>query len=61
MKEAVKYAIEIGYRHIDTAAAYNNEKEIGDALREKINDGTVKREDIFVTTKVHFSFCSISL
>ncbi|XP_014204966.1 1,5-anhydro-D-fructose reductase-like [Copidosoma floridanum] len=50
--EAVKYAIEVGYRHIDTAFFYENEKEIGEAIREKINDGTIKREDIFVTTKL---------
>ncbi|XP_058796886.1 uncharacterized protein LOC131667472 [Phymastichus coffea] len=52
VREAVKYAIEIGYRHIDTASFYNNEKEVGDAIREKIKDGTVKRKDIFVTTKL---------
>ncbi|XP_001604204.2 1,5-anhydro-D-fructose reductase-like isoform X1 [Nasonia vitripennis] len=50
--EAVKYAIEVGYRHVDTAFFYENEKEIGSAIREKINDGTIKREDIFVTTKL---------
>lgn len=52
VEEAVKYAIEIGYRHIDTAAFYENEKEIGAAIRAKINDGTVTREDLFVTTKL---------
>lgn len=66
VEEAVKYAIEIGYRHIDTASYYGNEKEVGDAIREKIKDGTVKRADIFVTTKaslflletyVHINFC----
>lgn len=39
----MKIAIDIGYRHIDTAFIYQNEKEIGAAIREKINDGTVKR------------------
>ena len=52
VEEAVKYAIEVGYRHIDTAYFYENEKEIGKAIRAKIDDGTVKREDIFLTTKV---------
>lgn len=49
---AVKEAINLGYRHIDTAFLYNNEKEIGKAIREKIEDGTVTREDLFITTKV---------
>ncbi len=46
--ECVKNAIEAGYRHIDTAQAYRNEKAVGEGIR---NSG-VKREDIFVTTKV---------
>jgi len=50
---AVKDAIDLGYRHIDTAFFYGNEKEIGEAVREKINDGTVTREDLFITTKVN--------
>ncbi|XP_049544031.1 aldo-keto reductase family 1 member B1-like [Anopheles darlingi] len=50
--EAVKAAIDAGYRHIDTASAYENEAEVGQAIREKILDGTIKREDIFVTTKL---------
>lgn len=53
VERAVKYAIDIGYRHIDTAFFYNNEKEIGNAIKEKINDGAVKREDLFITTKVY--------
>ncbi|XP_050825296.1 aldo-keto reductase family 1 member C1-like isoform X2 [Gopherus flavomarginatus] len=50
-EEAVKVAIEVGYRHIDGAYLYENEKEVGRAIREKIADGTVKRENIFYTGK----------
>ena len=52
VEDAVKYAIEIGYRCIDTAFLYQNETEVGRAIRSKIQDGTIKREDIFITTKV---------
>lgn len=45
-------AIEAGYRHIDGALVYFNEHEVGQAIREKIADGTVRREDIFYCGKV---------
>lgn len=45
-------AIDVGFRHIDSAYVYQNEEEVGQAIRDKISDGTVKREDIFYTTKV---------
>jgi len=48
VKEAVKRALQLGYRHIDGATAYGNEKEIGEAIRES----GVPREEIFVTTKL---------
>ncbi|RLD75102.1 MAG: aldo/keto reductase [Bacteroidetes bacterium] len=50
--QAVKFAIENGYRHIDCASVYGNEKEIGQAISELISDGTVKREDLWITSKV---------
>jgi diketogulonate reductase-like aldo/keto reductase len=50
--QAVKDALEIGYRHIDTAFIYGNEKEVGQGLHEQIKAGIVKREDVFITTKV---------
>ncbi len=49
--EAVKHALRIGYRLIDTAKAYGNEKEVGLAVRES----GVPREELFVTTKVWIS------
>ncbi|XP_028362492.1 aldo-keto reductase family 1 member C15-like isoform X4 [Phyllostomus discolor] len=54
--EATKMAIDVGFRHIDSAYFYQNEKEVGQAIRDKIADGTVKREDIFYTTKVWATF-----
>ncbi|KAM7157192.1 aldo-keto reductase family 1 member C15-like isoform 2-T2 [Molossus nigricans] len=54
--EATKMAIDVGFRHIDAAYTYENEEEIGKAIREKIADGTVKREDIFYTTKLWATF-----
>lgn len=50
---AVKFALSNGVRLIDTASAYGNEEEIGQAIREAIDEGIIKREDIFVTTKIY--------
>ena len=46
-EDAVRWALELGYRHIDTAQAYGNEASVGKALR----DSGVPREDVFITTK----------
>lgn len=51
-KAAVYEAIKAGYRSIDTAQGYNNEKEVGEGIAQAIAEGLVKREDVFVTTKV---------
>ena len=46
---AVRWALDAGYRHIDTAQAYGNEASVGRALR----DSGVPREEVFVTTKFY--------
>lgn len=48
VEKAVKYALDVGYRSIDTAAVYGNERGVGKAMRES----GIPREDIFLTTKV---------
>ncbi|KAK5576449.1 hypothetical protein RB653_007593 [Dictyostelium firmibasis] len=49
---AVKVALKSGYRHIDGAAFYSNEKEIGHSLKEVFAEGEIKREDIFYVSKL---------
>ena len=50
--QAVLWALEAGYRHIDCAAIYQNEKEVGDALQKAFKDGIVSREDVWITSKL---------
>jgi len=50
--DAVREAIMMGYRHIDCASVYGNEKEIGRTIAELIAEGVVRREDLWITSKV---------
>ena len=54
-KQAVLDAIKAGYRLIDTAAIYGNERAVGEAVKEAIDAGLVKREELFITTKLWVS------
>ena len=53
-KEAVKHAIESGYRSIDTAKVYGNEEQVGQGIKEGLESTGLNREDIFVTSKLFF-------
>jgi len=50
--EAIQTAIQIGYRHIDCAPVYKNEPEVGQALKEAITSGIVKRSELWITSKL---------
>lgn len=50
--EIVEHAINVGYRHIDAAAFYDNERSVGQGIRNAIANGVVTREELFVTTKL---------
>ena len=49
---AVKEALRIGYRHIDCASIYGNQTEIGQALQEAFNEGIVRRDELWITSKL---------
>lgn len=61
MEQAIKDAIDAGYRHFDTAHVYGNEAPIGRAIRAKIDEGAISREDVFVTTKLWCTYYDPSL
>jgi diketogulonate reductase-like aldo/keto reductase len=51
-KEAVRIALEVGFRQFDCAERYRNEEHVGEAMRTVFEEGKVKREDVFVGTKL---------
>jgi diketogulonate reductase-like aldo/keto reductase len=51
-KRATETALEVGFRHLDCAERYRNEEAVGDAMQAVFRKGTVRREDVFVTTKL---------
>ncbi|QEG23763.1 aldo/keto reductase [Mariniblastus fucicola] len=54
--DVVQKAIEIGYRHFDCACDYGNESEVGDGLHAAISNGSVQREDLWITSKLWNSY-----
>ncbi|MGE8174872.1 aldo/keto reductase [Pseudomonas fluorescens] len=50
--QAVKHALETGFRHFDCAERYRNEDKVGVAIKEFLETGKVRREDLFITTKL---------
>lgn len=57
-RRMVREAIRIGYRHIDTAWIYENEKGVGQGIADALSEGLATRDDLFVTTKIwvkHFT------
>lgn len=51
--KSVLAALRNGYRHIDTATAYGNEESVGKAINDFLKEGSVKRSELFITTKLH--------
>jgi diketogulonate reductase-like aldo/keto reductase len=51
-KQATQTALEVGFRHFDCAERYRNEEAVGDAMQAAFRAATVRREDVFVTTKL---------
>jgi 2,5-diketo-D-gluconate reductase B len=52
--DAIKAALRLGYRHLDTAERYGNEEWVGEGLRQGLAASGLKREDVFITTKVYW-------
>jgi diketogulonate reductase-like aldo/keto reductase len=48
----VDVALKVGYRHIDTATCYENEDAVGKAIKKVLDEGSIKREDLFIVSKI---------
>ena len=51
-RQATRAALEVGFRHLDCAERYRNEEAVGEAIRDAIGAGTLRRDDLFLTTKL---------
>jgi diketogulonate reductase-like aldo/keto reductase len=51
-RQATQTALEVGFRHLDCAERYRNEEAVGDAMQATFKAGTIRRDDVFVTTKL---------
>ena len=54
--DVVRNAIEIGYRHLDSATDYGNEEEVGAGIKQALADGLCQREDLWITSKLWNTF-----
>jgi diketogulonate reductase-like aldo/keto reductase len=51
-KQATEIALEVGFRHLDCAERYRNEETVGEVMQAAFKEGTIRRKDVFVTTKL---------
>lgn len=54
LDRALETALELGYRHIDTAWIYKNEKVVGRVVKRWLDSGRITRKELFIVTKVKF-------
>jgi hypothetical protein len=61
VRNAVYEAVKAGYRHVDCAAIYENEHEVGSALQQAFSEHLIRRQDIFLTSKLWYGHQDILL